>query len=104
MRFQTRLASAEPRNPTMLVLFPTVVLVPPRINVDAFLRTCRGSTSSSGGSQSVQLQPPPGHNNNNNNDTCTYLGVQRYAGQYLVGPTHTCLCTYGGVWTQCRPK
>jgi len=80
------------------------VLVPPRINVDAFLRTCRGSTSSSGGSQSVQLQPPPGHNNNNNNDTCTYLGVQRYAGQYLVGPTHTCLCTYGGVWTQCRPN
>mmetsp|Transcript_12504 Transcript_12504/g.14025 ORF Transcript_12504/g.14025 Transcript_12504/m.14025 type:complete len:750 (-) Transcript_12504:62-2311(-) len=79
------------------------VLVPPRIDVGAFLQTCDGSSSSSsssggGGYQSVP-PPPAGHNNN---DTCTYLGVQRSAGQYLVGPTHTCLCTYGGVWTQCR--
>merc|ERR1711865_1273573 len=64
------------------------VLVPPRINVGAFLQTCRDSSSSS--------------NNNFNDITCTYLGVQRSAGQYLVGPTHTCLCTYGGAWTQCR--
>merc|ERR1711865_1292149 len=64
------------------------VLVPPRINVGAFLQTCRGGSSSS--------------NNNFNDTTCTYLGVQRSAGQYLVGPTHTCLCTYGGAWTQCR--
>merc|ERR1712194_576369 len=53
------------------------VLVPPRINVGAFLQTCGGSSSSS--------------NNNFNETTCTYLGVQRSAGQYLVGPTHTCL-------------
>merc|ERR1719491_1558035 len=55
------------------------------------------------------MMPPPSHynnnnnnNNNNQNDRCTYLGLQRAAGQYLVGPTHTCLCTYGGAWTQCR--
>merc|ERR1712085_155518 len=40
------------------------VLVPPRINVDAFLQTCGGSSSSSSdGYQSVQ--PPPAGNNNN---------------------------------------
>jgi len=65
------------------------VLVPPRIDVGAFLQTCRGGSSSSS-------------NNNFTDTTCTYLGVQRSAGQYLVGPTHTCLCTYGGAWTQCR--
>jgi len=86
------------------------VLVPPRINVGAFLQTCgRGNGNGNGirGSSSHQSsvqQPPYHHNNNNNNDTCIYLGMRRSAGQYLVGPTHTCLCTRGGAWKQCRPN
>jgi len=77
------------------------VLVPPLIDVGAFLQTCRNGHGN-GGSHS--MMPPTSHHNNNNNhnDRCTYLGLQRAAGQYLVGPTHTCLCTYGGAWTQCR--
>jgi len=71
------------------------VLVPPFIDVGAFLQTCRNGHGN-GGSHSMQ---PPSHNNN---DRCSYLGMQRAVGQYLVGPTHTCLCTYGGAWTQCR--
>merc|ERR1712224_118664 len=35
---------------------------------------------------------------------CVYLGIARSAGQYLTGPTHTCLCTTGGHWVQCRPN
>lgn len=35
---------------------------------------------------------------------CSYLGVARSAGQYLTGPTHTCLCTTGGHWIDCRPN
>jgi len=76
------------------------VLVPPLIDVGAFLQTCRNGHGN-GGSHSM-MPPPSHHNNNNQNDRCTYLGLQRAAGQYLVGPTHTCLCTYGGAWTQCR--
>jgi len=34
--------------------------------------------------------------------TCTYLGVTRLAGEYLTGPTHICLCTRSGRWTNCR--
>jgi len=70
------------------------VLVPPRVDIAAFLRTCNGSASGSGsGGASHSVQP---------NNSCIYLGVQRSAGQFLVGPTHTCLCTTGGHWTQCR--
>jgi len=36
--------------------------------------------------------------------TCVYLGVARSAGQYLTGPTHTCLCTDTGHWINCRPN
>jgi len=89
------------------------VLVPPRIDVGAFLQTCgRGNSRGNGNGirgssshHSVQ-QLPYHHNNNNynNNDTCIYLGMRRSAGQYLVGPTNTCLCTHGGAWTQCRPN
>mmetsp|Transcript_4771 Transcript_4771/g.12256 ORF Transcript_4771/g.12256 Transcript_4771/m.12256 type:complete len:544 (-) Transcript_4771:205-1836(-) len=35
---------------------------------------------------------------------CSYLGVGRAAGEYLTGPTHTCLCTASGHWTNCRPN
>jgi len=38
------------------------------------------------------------------NVVCSYLGVGRSAGQYLTGPTHTCLCTASGHWTDCRPN
>lgn len=62
------------------------VLVPPRIDVTAFLDACTGGSSSS----------------SDDRDECTYLGVARSAGQYLTGPTHTCLCTTGGHWVQCR--
>merc|ERR1719491_13024 len=66
------------------------VLVPPRIDVGAFLQTCgRGNGNGH-------------HNNNNYGATCTYLGQQRSAGRYLVGPTQTCKCTNRGTWTQCR--
>lgn len=37
-------------------------------------------------------------------EICTYLGVSRTVGEYLTGPTHTCLCTNGGHWIQCRPN
>jgi len=63
------------------------VLVPPRIDVTAFLDACTGGGSSS---------------SSDDRDECTYLGVARSAGQYLTGPTHTCLCTTGGHWVQCR--
>jgi len=63
------------------------VLVPPRIDVTAFLDACTGGSSSS---------------SSDDRDECTYLGVARSAGQYLTGPTHTCLCTTGGHWVQCR--
>merc|ERR1712238_263886 len=78
------------------------VLVPPRIDVDAFLQTCPGN-GDDGSSDAVP--PPPNHSTtttNINNDSCVYLGMQRSAGQTLVGPTHTCVCTIGGAWTQCR--
>jgi len=90
------------------------VLVPPRIDVGAFLQTCGRSNGSNGirGSSShqssvQQQQSPYGHynnnyNNNHNDSTCIYLGMQLSVGQYLVGPTYTCLCTHGGAWTQCR--
>merc|ERR1711865_1146467 len=39
------------------------VLVPPRLDVDAFLQTCGRDT----GTGSSSLVPPPNHNNNNNN-------------------------------------
>merc|ERR1711966_221948 len=64
------------------------VLVPPRIDVTAFLDACTGGSSSS----------------SSDRDECTYLGVARSAGQYLTGPTHTCLCTTGGHWIDCRPN
>merc|ERR1712161_103132 len=76
------------------------VLLPPRIDVDAFLQTC-GRSNDEGSSDAVP--PPPNHSTTTtNNDSCVYLGVQRSAGQMLVGPTHTCVCTIGGAWTQCR--
>ena len=59
------------------------VLVPPRIDVTAFLDACTGGSSSS---------------SSDDRDECTYLGVARSAGQYLTGPTHTCLCTTGGTY------
>ena len=59
------------------------VLVPPRIDVTAFLDACTGGGSSS---------------SSDDRDECTYLGVARSAGQYLTGPTHTCLCTTGGTY------
>mmetsp|Transcript_24874 Transcript_24874/g.28792 ORF Transcript_24874/g.28792 Transcript_24874/m.28792 type:complete len:420 (+) Transcript_24874:191-1450(+) len=73
------------------------VLVPPGTDVAAFLQTCSYGNGN-GSSHSVQ---PPTHSSTNN-DSCVYLGVQRSAGQSLVGPTHTCVCTYGGAWTHCR--
>jgi len=73
------------------------VLVPPGTDVAAFLQTCSYGNGN-GSSHSVQ---PPTHTSTNN-DSCVYLGVQRSAGQSLVGPTHTCVCTYGGAWTHCR--
>merc|ERR1712028_251949 len=66
------------------------VLVPPRIDVTAFLDACTGGGSRGRSSSS------------DDRDECTYLGVARSAGQYLTGPTHTCLCTTGGHWVQCR--
>lgn len=36
--------------------------------------------------------------------SCTYNGETRPAGQYLTGPTHTCLCTSSGHWTDCHPN
>merc|ERR1712161_159295 len=60
------------------------VLLPPRIDVDAFLQTC-GRSNDEGSSDAV---PPPNHstttNTNTNNASCVYLGVQRSAGQTLV--------------------
>merc|ERR1712166_640538 len=58
------------------------VLVPPSINVVAFLKTCGYDSDSSDSSDD---EP----------DVCTYLGVSRSAGQYLTGPSHTCLCQSG---------
>merc|ERR1712238_230588 len=66
------------------------VLVPPRVDVDEFFQTCGRNGNGNGG--------------NGHTDGCSYLGLQRSAGQTLVGPTHTCLCTNGGGWTQCRPN
>eukprot|EP00751_Fragilariopsis_kerguelensis_P017007 CAMPEP_0170849688 /NCGR_PEP_ID=MMETSP0734-20130129/10165_1 /TAXON_ID=186038 /ORGANISM="Fragilariopsis kerguelensis, Strain L26-C5" /LENGTH=264 /DNA_ID=CAMNT_0011219421 /DNA_START=62 /DNA_END=852 /DNA_ORIENTATION=+ len=76
------------------------VLVPPGLNVGAILQSCQGHGN--GGSHSMMM-PPPSHHNNNNGG-CIFLGMHRSVGQYLVGPTHTCLCTYGIGWTQCRPN
>lgn len=59
------------------------VLVPPRIDVTAFLDACTGG---------------PAAPARDDRDECTYLGVARSAGQYLTGPTHTCLCTTGGTY------
>merc|ERR1719491_770200 len=79
------------------------VLVPPRIDVGAFLQTCNGHGNGGGhGIRGSSSQHNNNNYNNHNDSTCIYLGMQRSAGQYLVGPTHTCLCTPGGAWTQCR--
>merc|ERR1712078_456274 len=68
------------------------VLVPPGLDIEALCF----SDQNQGGSMT-------GANDNSNNKiTCTYLGVGRAAGQYLTGPTHTCLCTSIGHWTDCR--
>jgi len=61
------------------------VLVPPSIDVAAFLETCGND------------EPEPIVV-----DECTYLGVSRSAGQYLTGPSHTCLCQSGGHWIECK--
>merc|ERR1712166_892109 len=68
------------------------VLVPPSIDVTAFLESssCDDDDNNTGGG------------NGNNNDVCTYLGESRLVGQYLIGPTHTCLCTSGGHWIDCQ--
>merc|ERR1712166_1702663 len=68
------------------------VLVPPSIDVIAFLESssCDDDDNNTGGG------------NGNNNDVCTYLGESRLVGQYLIGPTHTCLCTSGGHWSDCQ--
>uniref|UniRef100_A0A7S4EQH9 FAS1 domain-containing protein n=1 Tax=Pseudo-nitzschia australis TaxID=44445 RepID=A0A7S4EQH9_9STRA len=58
------------------------VLVPPSIDVIAFLKTCPS-----------RVDPKP--------VKCNYLGVTRSAGEYLTGPTHTCLCTSSGHWRDC---
>ena len=65
------------------------VLVPPSIDVAAFLETCGDDSDSSDSSDD---EP----------DVCTYLGVSRSAGQYLTGPSHTCLCQSGGHWIECK--
>jgi len=36
--------------------------------------------------------------------SCTYNGETRTAGEYLRGPTLTCLCSSSGHWTDCRPN
>lgn len=61
------------------------VLVPPSIDVTAFLGTCP-----------LTQDPDP--------VKCSYLGIGRSAGQYLTGPTHTCLCAQSGHWTDCVPN
>ena len=65
------------------------VLVPPSIKVAEFLETCGDDSDSSDSSDD---EP----------DVCTYLGVSRSAGQYLTGPSHTCLCQSGGHWIECK--
>merc|ERR1712166_726338 len=62
------------------------VLVPPSIKVAEFLETCGDDSDSS----------------DDEPDECTYLGVSRSAGQYLTGPSHTCLCQSGGHWIECK--
>merc|ERR1711865_309852 len=98
---ESKVLTADVRASNGVIHIIDQVLVPPRIDVEAFLRTCR--TNSGGGIRGNGSH----HNNNNNNNnnrhtTCYYLGMQRSARQYLVGPTHTCLCTSSGAWTQCR--
>merc|ERR1711865_316034 len=95
---ESKVLTADVRASNGVIHIIDQVLVPPRIDVEAFLRTCR--TSNNGGG----IRGNGSHNNNNNhrNTTCYYLGMQRSAGQYLVGTTHTCLCTSSGAWTQCR--
>lgn len=61
------------------------VLVPPSIDVVAFLGTCPSG-----------LDPETVE--------CSYLGITRSAGQYLTGPTHTCLCNSSGEWVDCVPN
>jgi len=62
------------------------VLVPPSVNVAAFLSTCY--------SEPVVVDVV--------SEDCIYSGVWRSANQWLTGPTHTCLCTHGGHWINCR--
>jgi len=49
-------------------------------------------------------EPSPPSNMNGSKAVCSYLGVGRSAGQYLTGPTHTCLCTARGHWINCQPN
>ena len=63
------------------------VLVPPRIDIGALCFPEEEETSGSMTGGKI---------------VCSYLGVGRSAGQYLTGPTHTCLCTASGHWTNCR--
>merc|ERR1712232_1309143 len=62
------------------------VLVPGSIDVAAYLATCKED------SEDIMVITT----------TCSYLGVSRNPGEYLTGPTHTCLCTESGHWTNCR--
>jgi transforming growth factor-beta-induced protein len=96
------------------------VLVPPSINVAAFLETCDANTCTYLGESRLVGEYLTGstqtclcssngfwidcrNNNINNNDNeCTYLGKSRSVGQYLIGPTQTCLCTSGGHWIDCQ--
>merc|ERR1711865_355236 len=97
---ESKVLTADIRASNGVIHIIDQVLVPPRIDVEAFLRTCR--TNSGGGGIRGNGSHHNNNNNNNRHTTCYYLGMQRSAGQYLVGPTHTCLCTSSGAWTQCR--
>lgn len=69
------------------------VLVPQRLDLG---RLCFPPEEETGGMTGGSMSGGP--------IVCSYLGVGRSAGEYLTGPTHTCLCTHSGHWTNCRPN
>merc|ERR1712228_911141 len=64
------------------------VLVPPNIDVGAFLDTCQNKKNNNNNKK------------NNNKDRCHYRGDSADHGDWLTGPTHRCKCD-DGHWTRC---